>query len=149
MRVVELQDTEDGKRIYTHLYTAIRAGEVRGIEQIRRVGKILDKIEAVGVKEQKITKDPESGDNVVGWRWRLADGGGELWLEDAEFSELESRMGQVGWHPDASRAVGKTHDFLTSAPTRDPKPKLVTMVPPAEPAVPEAPEASGDAAAQA
>lgn len=134
MRLVTMEATEDGKRTYTHLYTAIRAGEVRGIEQIRRVGKIMKKLERLGVKEQRITKDAETNENVLGWRWRMQDDGGALYLEDAEHSELQSRMNQVGWHPDATEFVERTYDLLDKAPTVDvTKPTLVpAAIPPAE-----------------
>lgn len=120
MRVLRLGNSDADKRTFQHLYAAVRSGEVRGIEQIRRVGKILDKLEAIGVKEHRTQVDPETQEPVAGWRWRLADNGGELWLEDAEFGELQSRMNGVAWHPDAARFVARTFELLDSAPEEDP-----------------------------
>lgn len=128
MRVVRLEGTDAGKRAYTHMYTAMtRGGEARGIEQIRRVGKVLDKMEDIGVKENRIAPD-DSGQNVAAWIWRLKDEGGELWLEDAEHAELVTRMGAVNWLPAAVRDVEKTYDLLEKAPTEDPKKKVAEAV---------------------
>lgn len=128
MRVVRLEGNDEGKRAYTHMYTAMtRGGEARGIEQIRRVGKILDKLEDIGVKENRIAPD-DSGQNVAAWLWRLQDTGGEVWLEDSEHAEITSRMGAVAWLPSAVRDVEKTYDLLDKAPTEDPKKKVAAAI---------------------
>lgn len=134
MRVVKLEDSDDGKKAFKHLHVATRAGQVSGIEQIRRVGKILDKLEAIGTKELVPVADPETGEKQDGWRWSLQAGGGELRLEDAEYQELKQRFNAVQWHPDAARAVDKTFALLEAAPDEStlPKPALVSEPKPAE-----------------
>lgn len=123
MRVIRLEDTDEGKRAFVHLYSGVRAKPVEGIDQIRLVGKILDKMETVGVTRGEGEKQ----------YWELAPGGGELWLDDAQFKELSARMNAAKWPPDAARFVAKTFDLLAAAREEDPtKPRIVPDAAPAE-----------------
>lgn len=128
MRVVKLEDTKEGQDSFRHLHIAVSAGEVKGIEQIRRVGKILDKLEAIGAKELVQVTDPETKKTSDGWRWNLQAGGGELRLEDAEYQELRARFDAIPWLPHAVRAVAKTFALIEAAPDESTlqKPALVS-----------------------
>jgi hypothetical protein len=116
MRVIRLDGSEDAKRAFVQLFTAVRSQPVEGIEQIRRVGKIMDKLEAVAISSGE---GEQQG-------WQLAPDGGDIWLESAEFNEVRSRMIATKWAPDHARALAKTFDLLDSAPEEDPsKPRIV------------------------
>lgn len=116
MRVIRLDGSEQGKRSFVHLFSAVRSQPVAGIDQIRVVGKLMDKIEAVGVK----TGEAESE------QWQLAPGGGEIWLEGPQFAELRARLNAAKWPPDAARFVAKTFDLVENAPEEEPgKPRIV------------------------
>lgn len=119
MRVVTFEATDEGKQAFVHLLVAMgsNGGDVRGIEQIRRLGKMLDKIEALG------TKESTEVEGVTREGWRLRESGGELWLEGDEYAELTRRMAQVEWLAGAARTVAKSFDLLEKAPERDPAPK--------------------------
>lgn len=126
MRVLRLDGSDESKRAFLHLHAAMHATEVKGIEQIKRVGKIVDKLEAIGVERTVTEQDQRTGADVERKRWQLAGEGGALWLEDAEFDELRARMNGTQWLPGAARYVARTFEMLDAAKEEDPsKPKLV------------------------
>lgn len=116
MRVIRLDGSEEAKRVFVHLFTGVRAKPVEGIDQIRLVGKIIDKIEAVGVRKGEGQTET----------WELQPEGGEIWLEGAEFAELWARLNAAKWTPDAARFVARTFDLLEATKDEDPsKPRIV------------------------
>lgn len=116
MRVIKLDGSDEAKRLFVVLYTAARSGTVEGIDQIRRVGKIMDKLEAAAVSQGE-------GDTQS---WELLPAGAEIWLEGNEFTELRNRVSTTKWRPDAVRTVAKAIDLLDAAPEQDPgKPRVV------------------------
>lgn len=126
MRVLRLDGSDEAKRAFAHMYQAVLAHECQGLEQLRRVSKIMDKLEAIGTKRTAV----EGGQTLD--RWQLQEGGGVLWLEDAEYNELSSRLERTNWLPQAARYVSRTVEMLEAAPVEAPyvEPK---------PAEPEAP----------
>lgn len=111
MRVLRLDGSDESKRAFLHMHAAMHATECRGIEQLRRVGKIIDKLEAIGA--------------LVEEGWQLATEGGALWLEAAEHAEVQARMGATPWLPAHARFVARTFELLNEAKEEDPgKPKM-------------------------
>lgn len=116
MRVIRLDNSDQAKRAFVHLYSGMRSKPVEGFDQVRMVGKIIDKIEAVGV----LTGEGDAA------QWELAPDGGEIWLEDAQYKELRVRMNAAKWPTDYARFVTKTFDLLDNAPEEEPgKPRIV------------------------
>lgn len=116
MRVIKLDGSEDSKRVFVILFTAARSGTVEGIEQIRRVGKLMDKLEAAATSEGEGHKQT----------WQLNPEGAEIWLESAEFTELNSRLTATPWEPTAARIVARAFDVLEAASEEDPgRPRVV------------------------
>lgn len=123
MRVIRLDGSEKSKELFVILFQAARSGAVEGIEQIRRVGKIMDKLEAAAVTEGE-------GDAQT---WQLAPDGAEIWLEGAEFNELKNRITAAKWLPNVARTVAQAFDLVESAAEEDPsKPRIVPSESPAD-----------------
>jgi len=116
MRVIRLDGSDVSKQAWVHIFQAMRAGSAEGNDQVRRVGKMLDKIEAAGVSKGE-------GD---GQTWELKDGGAEIWLEGAEWNELKNQLATVKWPKALSREVIHTLDIVEGAKEEDPsKPRVM------------------------
>lgn len=125
MRVLRLDGSEAAKRAFAHFYSALRSKAVEGIDQIRRVGKIMDKLEGIGEKVEATVPD-ESGRLVKTTAWQLSADGGEVWLDSQEYEELRARMGTTQWLPDHARFVAASFELLEGAAEEEPgKPKML------------------------
>lgn len=120
MRVLRFTDSDESKRAYNHFDAALRGADVKGIEQIRRVGKMLDKFEGIGEKKTTTMPEPGTGKPQEVYFWKLLEAGGEVWLDSQEHGELMHRMGNVEWRPEHARFVAASFDMLEKAPEEDP-----------------------------
>jgi hypothetical protein len=119
MKVLRLDgELKEHKRFYPILFTSVRSEPCKGVESFRRIGRILDKLEAIGDKETlpSRTEDPED----ERYTWKLKGGDSELWFSDEEYSEIKRRFLDVSWHADASRDVVKFYEWLEAATTEEP-----------------------------
>jgi hypothetical protein len=110
MRVLRLDGSEASKRAFVHLFVALRSRPVEGIDQIRLVGKLMDKLEAIG---ETVGVGADTG-------WQLRDSGGELWLEGPQYAELRARMQAHKWPAETARYVAATFDLIDNAPEQEP-----------------------------
>lgn len=108
---------------YNHIYIALSYPEapVKGAAEFRKHAKLMDKLEALGRKEERRGFVLEEGrtDDVV------------IALEDAEFEMVKRCVEAFPWNPGASRELVPLFDLLDNAPEKDPTPKDF----PAEPKV--------------
>lgn len=82
----------------------------RGIEVIRREGRILDALESIST----VNPDPQAPKimDEPARQVRCA----VLLLEQADFELLKKRVETIDWHPKYSRAVVDVVDWLSAAP---------------------------------
>lgn len=120
MRVLRFTDDEVGIGHFQVLGFAMFLAPGQGRDQVKRLNRIEEKLKEIGVSEMVKRPDPRTGEEQEQVSWKLA-GPGEVWLEDAEFSECVVRMGQVEWPPQLRKKSEAAWDFLDAAPTEDPK----------------------------
>jgi hypothetical protein len=116
MRYLEFNDVLGSER-YGMIYEGI-IGSTRGFDgrtEARVIGKVLDKLEAIGQPVQKEDRATFA-----------LSGHGTVALEDAEYKLLLDTLSSVKWTAKFSRLVARTFDWLANAPQEPSvKPTLV------------------------
>lgn len=105
MRVLNFIDLKNPKDVYQTLYSSI-VNSPRGYEgasENRTIGKVLDKIEAIGIKD--------------GEEYKLAEGSLCVKLEDTEYNLVLEALKVIKFRGQFSRLATEMFEWLTSAPT--------------------------------
>lgn len=125
MRVLVFEGNEQGATRFQFLYTGLLRGTpqggLRGLEQMRRAAKILEKLEAVSevvrhpADQNRVLYYGDTGDVVR----QLIESGGQVELADEEFDMLRSHFENAPQTAGAAKAYVDTADFLSTSPTRN------------------------------
>lgn len=108
MKVLDFTGPEAKER-YDLLYEGL-IGTPRGLEapsETRVIGKILDKLEAIGVSEKK-----------NGAATFVLNGGGEVELEDAEHKLMSDCLSEVRWRTAGARKATSAMEWFNAAPEK-------------------------------
>lgn len=106
-----LDFTKDGgAEYYSMIYDGIvnSPRPYKAPVETRVIGKVLDKLEALG-------KPVQLADNITSFK--LTDGGGLVTLEDEEFRIAGEALHMTQWNARGARSATKAAEWFDSAPT--------------------------------
>lgn len=108
MRVIEVTESD----VFTSLYEGWLAStaDLRGLGNLRTGAKVLDALEVISTPAGPEPCEKCGTPNLRSRR--LVEGGGSLWLEEAEWQMLKSSLASVSWRPAGARAGVKALELV-------------------------------------
>ena len=109
-------DRDKFKFLYTGFLNGGNGTNAKGVEVLRREGRILDKLEAISTEELIING---SDTPVLTGERILKEGPQELSLEEPEYQLLQKYFQNTPWNTKVARQVVNTIDWLAAVPLEE------------------------------